>query len=164
MVRNVSPSREPSGAPGFEGRYLMTWFAVLLGRVRAAAWSAGTTARAAVTGLPVWTASLAIIAVCVLGWRGLGMVRDYLNPPPPMVSVDAIRAAQERDRANRMEAAARQALDTLARREKEAAEALVIESALIAENARLRGLTVGRETVVLPDDDAWLNAWRGTHP
>jgi hypothetical protein len=63
-----------------------------------------------------------------------------------------------------MEAAARQALDTLARREKEAAEALVIESALIAENARLRGLTVGRETVVLPDDDAWLNAWRGTHP
>lgn len=138
--------------------------AMMLGRIRAALFHASATARAGLSGLPWLVGAVATIAVCVLGWRALTLADAYLNPPAPTVTIEAIEAAQQRDRANKLEAAVLAAAEILERRDREVGQAALVEAALVKENARLRGLTVGRATVVLPEDDMWLQAWRRTHP
>lgn len=109
---------------------------------------------------PSWTVCLAVLAAAWLVFQAWGVADRWINPPPPMVSLDAVRATQERARREEAERAAATALETLMGRE--AALAALEEDLRKAQGERdaARAETVGGDTVVLRAGDRWLREWQ----
>lgn len=114
--------------------------------------------------LPALPGLLALLAGSWLAFQALEAFGRWRNPPPPMVSVDAVRAEQERQRREQAEADAARIAAALSEREADLAEAAEEMLRLQDEMRQSREQTIGRDSVVLPPDDGWLRQWQQRAP